>query len=150
MVILTTAYARQFTTVDILPMFKRLALKHPRHVKSKDESVLWNKFVIPTNLYLPDGTNTLKGEIFTQPEVKKKITLIVTLLMHWQITFFIILPLLSAQMHLLMYIKKLKGLTFHLKMLKYTTGPSLSRSCRMFYIEPMILQQDQMKYIINF
>ena len=67
-----------------------------------------------------------------------------TLLMHWQITFVIILPLLSTQMHSLLYVKKLKGriLTFHLKMLKYTTGPSLCLSCRMLYAEPMILQQN--------
>ena len=49
--------------------------------------------------------------------------LTVTLLMHWQITFLLILPLLSSHL----YVKKLKGriLTFHLKMLKYTTGHSL-------------------------
>ena len=39
-------------------------------------------------------------------------------------------------------------LTFHLKMLKYTTGPSVWKSCRMLCVETMILQQDQMKYTI--
>ena len=31
-------------------------------------------------------------------------------------------------------------------MLKYTTGPSPWKSCRMLYVEPVILQQDQMNY----
>ena len=59
---------------------------------------------------------------------------------------------LTVQMELLLYIKKLKSriVTFHLKVLKYTTGSSLCKSCRMLYVEPMILQQDQMKYTINF
>ena len=48
-------------------------------------------------------------------------------------------------------IKKPKGriLTFHLEMLKYATGPSLCRSCKMLFVDPMILQQHQVKYIIN-
>ena len=51
-----------------------------------------------------------------------------------------------------LYVTNLKSriLTFHQKMLKYTIGLSLLRSYRMLYIESMILQQDQMKYIINF
>ena len=35
-------------------------------------------------------------------------------------------------------------------MLRYTTGPSLSKSCRMLYVEPMLLQQDhyqQLKHL---
>ena len=71
--------------------------------------------------------------------------------MHWPITFLIIHTLLSAQMRSHMYVIKLKSriLTFHLKMLKYKTGPFLWRSCRMLKVEPMILQQGQMKYIIK-
>ena len=66
------------------------------------------------------------------------------LLMQWQITFPIILPLLSAQIPLHLFI----GLkTIHLIMLRYTTGPSLWRSCMMLCVDPMIHQQDQMKYI---
>ena len=74
--------------------------------------------------------------------------LIVTLLIHWHITFLIILPMVSAQMHSYMYVTKLKSRI--LTLWKYTTGLSLCRSCRVLYVEPMILQQDQMKYIINF
>ena len=46
--------------------------------------------------------------------------LTVTLLMHWQMTFLKILPLLSAQMHSHLYVTKVKStiLTFHLKMLR--------------------------------
>ena len=77
---------------------------------------------------------------------------IVTLLMHWQITFLIILPLLSAQMTLHLFARKLKSTLkhFHLIMLKYTTGPSLWKSCMMLCVEPMIPQQDQMKYTIRY
>ena len=87
MVILTMAFTCQFTTTGILSMFKYVTLEasqevrniwhryiqvssfdrlnESRHVKSKDQNVGWNKFVIPTNLYPPDGNNTLWGEIFT-------------------------------------------------------------------------------------
>ena len=51
--------------------------------------------------------------------------LIVTLLMHWQITFLIIHPLLSAQMPLHLFARKLKSrlYTFHLIMLQYSNKP---------------------------
>ena len=38
------------------------------------------------------------------------------------------------------------NLNVHLIMLKYTTSPYLWKSCGMLCVEPMIPQQDQMKY----
>ena len=57
----------------------------------------------------------------------------VTLLMNWQITF-------STDGFTYVRTKDEKqNLTFHLKMLKFTTFPSQWRSCRMLYVEPMVL-----------
>ena len=52
----------------------------------------------------------IKGTLFTiYLSMTEMSRLIVTLLMHWQITFLIILPLLSAQMPLHMFARKLKS-----------------------------------------
>ena len=76
---------------------------------------------------------------------------IVTLLMHWQITSLIIPPLLLAQMPLHLFARKLKSRLYNIYLtMLYTTGPSLWKSCMMLYVDPMILQQDQMKYIISY
>ena len=74
--------------------------------------------------------------------------LTLTLLMHWQITLLIILPLLSAHLHEINL--KCRTLTFHLKILKHTTGPSIWKSYRILYEVPTMLQQDQMEYTIKF
>ena len=76
--------------------------------------------------------------------------LMLTLLMHWQIILLICLPLVSTQLHWRLYVTKLKSriLTFHLKLLRCTTGPFLWKSYRMLYIESMILQHgwDEIHY----
>ena len=47
-----------------------------------------------------------------------------------------------------LFARKLKSRLYdvHLIMLKYTTVPSLWKSCRLLCVDPMIPQQDQMKY----
>ena len=104
---------------------------------------VWNRICIIKG---KEPSNTIHHLSMSMIEMSR---LNVTLLMHWQISFLIILPLLSADMH--MFVRKLQGriYTFHLIILKYTSGPSLLKSCRML-IEPMIVQQDQMKYTISY
>ena len=114
----------------------------PRLILKSVKSV-WNRICIIKG---KEPSNTIHHLSMSMIEMSR---LNVTLLMHWQISFLIILPLLSADMH--MFVRKLQGriYTFHLIILKYTTGPSLLKSCRML-IEPMIVQQDQMKYTISY
>ena len=54
--------------------------------------------------------------------------------------------------HDFLFARKLKSRLYnvHLIMLKYTTVPSLWKSCRMLCVDPMIPHQDQMKYTISY
>ena len=66
-------------------IFKYPALIDWGSVKSKDQSVRWNNFVISTNLYLPDENNTLRGYFHKFPQtIPSNLLTLSHPLMYWE------------------------------------------------------------------
>ena len=120
----------------------RIARAKARRNILYSKKTFWRNYVSKMNSqtlvkYVWNRTHKIKGKESSNPihlclSMIEMSHLIMKLLMHWQITFPIILPLLSAQIPLHLFIRKLKNRlkTIHLIMLRYTTGPSLWRSCQ--------------------